>query len=69
MANYVAIGIEQVARVLVPKKVLEDLVEKKVKYLKGGKLRLGRWILKKRAGVLIGSEGKAEGEGEGLREV
>ncbi len=44
------------------REVLEMLAEGRVKYSRQGRLRLGRLILKRRLGVLVGREGEAEGQ-------
>jgi len=47
-------------KVLISEEFLRMLAEGKVKYVKEGKIKLGRWILKAKIGDFIGCKSKTE---------
>lgn len=47
-------------RILVSEEVLKLLAEGKVKQVEGVKIRLGRWVIKERRGIFIGSKSQGE---------
>ena len=58
-----------VPKVLVSRKLLEELAKGKVKPPGEERLKFGRWVLKEKVGVFVGRTGEAEGKGEDFREV
>jgi len=51
------------SRISISKRLLEELAEGRVKWSRGRRLKLGRWVLKRKIGVFIGSTSEAEGKG------
>ncbi len=49
-------------KVLISKELLEMIAEGKVKRPEKRRLKLGRWILKEKIGVFIGSKSEDKGE-------
>ncbi len=49
----------KVRRVTVSEELLKLLSEGRVRYV-GKRIKLGRWVLKKRVGVFIGSKGEVK---------
>ncbi len=49
------------SKVFISKELLEMIEEGKVRRPKEGRFRLGRWVLKEKVGVFIGSKGKGKG--------
>ena len=47
-------------RILVSEEVLKLLAEGKVKQVEGVKIRLGRWVIKERRGIFIGSKSQGK---------
>ncbi len=45
-------------KILVSKEFLAMVAAGKVRYVEGPRIRLGRWVLKKRKGEFIGCEGE-----------
>ena len=53
-------GKGECVRVLVSEDLLEKLTKGEVKYVKEGRIRLGRWRLGRKIGVLIGCESETK---------
>ena len=49
------------SKVFISKELLEMIEEGKVRRPKEERFRLGRWMLRERVGIFIGSKGKGEG--------
>jgi len=47
-------------KILVSEEALKLLAEGKVKQVEGVKIRLGRWVIKERRGIFIGSKSQGE---------
>lgn len=47
-------------RILVSEELLEKLAKGKVKYVRNGKIKLGRWKLKKKIGEFVGCKSETK---------